>query len=316
MKGSFAYADFDVLADLWRRQVPEKYAVDAALLRSHTVGSPLLDLDLSHWLTFADKLRGFITIKRSPAELYAGPNPTVAQINSLVFENFDYAKQLLDAVLEPLRSKGFTQLVFGTDSLHFFPGCPQDWPQMKQFLLESGFVEGDTEQFDVERSLVDYAAPEGVLERIVEPYVARTCTSDDLPALRAFFETSFSGRWRHDVLEKWNMEGPETVFGLFDTSAGTCVGFALLQCEGCQMPIGGAVWHQDLGAKWGSLGPIGVSESVRGKGLGDGLLAAGLVELQRRGTQRCIIDWTTLVDFYGKHGFTVNRRYVGMTLTL
>jgi predicted N-acetyltransferase YhbS len=48
---------------------------------------------------------------------------------------------------------------------------------------------------------------------------------------------------------------------------------------------------------------------VRGFGWGGALLAAGLMELQRRGVQRCIIDWTTLADFYGKHGFEKSRIY-------
>ena len=57
------------------------------------------------------------------------------------------------------------------------------------------------------------------------------------------------------------------------------------------------------------LGPIGVSEHVRGQGLGGRLLAASLHELAQGGARTCVIDWTSLVDFYGKFGFRPVRAY-------
>jgi hypothetical protein len=45
-------------------------------------------------------------------------------------------------------------------------------------------------------------------------------------------------------------------------------------------------------------------------------LGEALSELKRRGVRPSIIDWTGLVDFYGKHGFEPTRRYREMSLTL
>ena len=106
----------------------------------------------------------------------------------------------------------------------------------------------------------------------------------------------------------------QAVHGLF--TEGELHGFALLQDKSTPRPIGGAVWRMDLGDDWGSLGPIGISRSVRGRGFGDGLLASSLLELRRRGCRRTIIDWTTLADFYGKHGFVPTRTYRRTTLSL
>jgi GNAT superfamily N-acetyltransferase len=123
-----------------------------------------------------------------------------------------------------------------------------------------------------------------------------------------FFEREFPGRWRYDMLWKVEKEGSyHGIVGLI--YKGEVHGFASIQDQSTRFPFGGGVWRQDLGAHWGSLGPIGVSQSVRGFGWGGALLAAGLMELQRRGVQRCIIDWTTLADFYGKHGFEKSRIY-------
>jgi len=104
------------------------------------------------------------------------------------------------------------------------------------------------------------------------------------------------------------------VFGLFKGE--TLDGFALIQDWQNKTPIGGAVWRNDLGEKWGSLGPIGVSKSIRGHGYGHALLGEALMELKKRGAQRTIIDWTGLIDFYGKHGFETARTYKSMTLLL
>jgi len=60
---------------------------------------------------------------------------------------------------------------------------------------------------------------------------------------------------------------------------------------------------------WGQLGPIGVSKDARGKGYGGALLDAGLRYLRDQGVRGCVIDWTDLVDFYGKFGFKPYREY-------
>jgi predicted N-acetyltransferase YhbS len=60
---------------------------------------------------------------------------------------------------------------------------------------------------------------------------------------------------------------------------------------------------------WGQLGPIGVSKDVRGKGYGGCLLDASLLHLHMRGIRGCVIDWTDLVNFYGKFGFKPYREY-------
>lgn len=256
---------------------------------------------------------GAAAIKRSAASLYDGPDPLQAHLSFFCFLHFDAAKEVLAEAETNLRSRGIQKLVFGQDSRHFFPGCPEDWPEMMRFLLDQGF-EPQNDQVDLERDLSNYEAPEGTLSPLGTDVIARPCVAEDMVALRAFFDEEFPGRWKFDVLQKWNLDGPSTVMGLFEGPK--CIGFALIQQEGTSMPIGGAVWGSSLGANWGSMGPIGVSRGVRGRGLGDALLAASLLELKNRGARQTIIDWTTLIDFYGKHGFVVNRKYKSLVKPL
>ena len=107
-------------------------------------------------------------------------------------------------------------------------------------------------------------------------------------------------------MEKFSEE-PHRVYVL--ELDGAVEGFAMTQLAGDMHRRAGAVWSHDLGEMWGALGPIGVSKGLRGRGHGDGLLAAALCGLRDEGARQTIIDWTTLVDFYGKHGFRKSREY-------
>ena len=46
-----------------------------------------------------------------------------------------------------------------------------------------------------------------------------------------------------------------------------------------------------------------------GRGIGIGMVAVGSEVLRDRGVGNCHIDWTRIVDFYGKLGYTVWREY-------
>lgn len=335
MRHLFSHADFDQLADLWNRVCPPKYGMDAHLLRDNTVESPLFDWGASFIEMDGERPSGFVSVKKSAnPTLFRGPDPDGAHINAIVFERPEVGVDLLAAAKRVLRERGVYRLAFGQDSRHFFPGCPMDCPSLRDFLIIEGFDEGH-EEVDLERDLRDYTPPEGSLaplggfEAVTEGFasvkpigerghpdpLACIVHEADVPLLDEFLEREFPGRWRHDVMDKVKREGSSAgIVGLFER--GHCQGFALTQTWKDKHPIGGAVWRKDLGEHWGSLGPIGVSKAVRGRGLGNALLGAGLMSLKQRGARRTIIDWTTLVDFYGGHGFAVNRRYKTFALRL
>jgi GNAT superfamily N-acetyltransferase len=163
---------------------------------------------------------------------------------------------------------------------------------------------------DLERHLDEYQSP------VESPPNAqfKCLESKDHDLLVDFLDREFPGRWKYDTLYKIRFEGPSCVFVLMVD--GSVEGFALIQSAEHRSPIGGGVWRSSLGASWGALGPIGISERLRGKGYGSALLGAALTELKHRGVQNAIIDWTNLVEFYGKHGFTPTRIYRAMSLKL
>lgn len=277
----------------------DKYRIDGDLVRLNLLDSPLFDPEASIWDN-----NGFVAVKRSADAFYRGPDPKVAHLS--LFGGGPGAA--LDRAVSHLASNGVEALVVGMDSGHFLPGLPVDLTAEAAWLESRGFQPGGLAN-DLERDLRDYRAP-----RPIPPAEYRRLHEGDELELDTFLVREFPGRWHYDVRRKIAAEGISTVFGLFVD--GHCEGFALLQQDGCRLPIGGAVWRHSLGPSWGSLGPIGISKALRGQGLGDGLLAAALERLRDDGARQTIIDWTGLVDFYGAHGFTVTRQYRSYRLPL
>jgi GNAT superfamily N-acetyltransferase len=309
MKRSFRDADFDRLAEFWNGFAPERYRIDGELLRIKTVECPVFDWGASMIEEADGEILGFASVKKSAASLYKGPDKDVAVLSLLAYCDPQFGIDLISDVKRTLRNRGLSQLTFGTDCGHFFPGCPEDFRALSDFLMIEGFAEGG-EAVDLERDLQGYENP------FPKPADAeyRVLEHKDIEALTTFLLREFPGRWHYDVMSKIGSEGPDCCYALFRN--GKVDGFALIQDWQDSKPLGGAVWRSDLGENWGSLGPIGVSKALRGKGYGHALLGEALMELKRRGVRRCIIDWTGLVDFYGKHGFEPTRKYKSMSLRL
>ena len=311
MRISFRDADWDALARLWADFYPERYHVDAELLRQNTVDSPVFDWGSSAIEVMDDETLGFVVVKKSAnPSLWKGLNQDVYHLSAIAYRDAETGIDLMTQAKRAVADRGGQKLLFGMDSRHFFPGCPEDCQKLCSFLMVEGF-EKSGGHFDLERDLTDYSSP-------VQPTPGiqfREVTEANVNALRSFLEREFPGRWAHDVMDKVRHEGAaSTCFGAFDGER--LLGFALIQDWRHKLPIGGGVWRRSLGEKWGSLGPIGVAKEDRGRGIGDSLLGTALTNLKNRGVRRCIIDWTTLGDFYGKHGFEVSRNYQTAALKL
>ena len=305
-------ADHDKILELWNQFHPERYRIDADILRINTVdadtfdwGTSLVDVD------FDGDIRAFISIKKAPAKHHKVGDPDAVHLSAIAFTDATHAIDLMSDAKKTLRQRGVSSILFGMDSRHFWPGVPTDFPSLNNFLTIEGF-DLSGEYFDVERDISNYQPPRPMPTENVE---FRVLTSNDQRSLERFFDREFPGRWRYDIFWKIEREGNyDGLVGLFHK--GDIHGFASIQGPGTQFPIGGAVWRNDLGENWGALGPIGVSQQVRGEGWGGALLSAGLLELKARGTNQCIIDWTTLGEFYCKHGFEKSRLYRSAKLTI
>ncbi len=206
-----------------------------------------------------------------------------------------------------LAGQGCTHWTVGASIRPFTPGLPSTLLSL-DFFHKHGYVSppGYARAWDVARSLTEYETPATARREIV--YDVRPATSGDESALLDFLKREFPGRWRYEFEEF--LRGGERLsdYMILWTDQGVD-GFCLLTFEDSVRPLD-RFFPWALNRPWGQLGSIGVSEQRRGLGLGAVLLDAGLRRLRDAGVDGCVIDWTGLLDFYGKFGFTPYREYV------
>lgn len=288
--------------------MPERYQCDLGCFLESGIQHPNFWETPSIAITEGEEVIGFILMKKSPADLYSGPSIFRCHVCAVCFQDLETGCQLFEEIKEALIGK---EVVFGQDHGHIFPGAPDDWPELSYVLEASGFTQQDRVSVDVEANLQEREWSKWMAPLIMSDWRVRRATPADEKQMFHFMHTSFPGRWEYDVFQKCSRKREHE--DILILTNGTAVeGFAYTQSFRTtkSLPIAGGVWHHSLGEKWGSLGPIGVGESVRGQKLGGALLAASLIELKKSGVEQCIIDWTNLIDFYAKFGFKPTRNYI------
>jgi GNAT superfamily N-acetyltransferase len=161
-------------------------------------------------------------------------------------------------------------------------------------------------EYDIARSLKDYQSlyPKPAQAELLPMKPGQE------PALLEFLVREYPGRWEFEAREFVKNGGRPSDFLLLWVN-GTVQGFCRTTLPDSERPIE-RFYPQRLGQPWGQFGPLGLSKAVRGQGLGGYLIDAAAVHLQSLGVDGCVIDWTALVELYGKFGFTVYNQYISL----
>jgi GNAT superfamily N-acetyltransferase len=203
-----------------------------------------------------------------------------------------------------LAEQNVERIFVGGSMRPFMPGVPEAFTHTQTFLTHRGYVD-EGKEWDVARDLG--TGPSFTRYPTEELAPIHPAAPEDTDAVREFFGRAFSGRWRFEVEEFLREGGHIADFLIFEQEEGV-EGFCWITLEDSLRPLGRFYMH-DLPRPWGQLGPIGVSEAVRNQGWGGRLLQAGLTYLADRGVRGCVIDWTRLLNFYGKFGFEPYHGY-------
>ena len=215
---------------------------------------------------------------------------------------------------EWLVNRGCTDVSLGGSIHPFTPGLPPDLLSEAFFAARGFQYAGGQERvlvWDVAADLAAHESPSVVREI---DGVVRPAKPGDEEALFAFLHREFPGRWRFETKEFLDQGGRVTDFMLLWTERGVD-GFCVLTFEDSLRSLE-RFYPYGLPRPWGQLGSIGVSEDRRGQGCGAAVLDAGLRRLRDNGVRGCVIDWTGLLDFYGKFGFSPYREYLLMSKRL
>jgi GNAT superfamily N-acetyltransferase len=204
--------------------------------------------------------------------------------------------------------QGCKRIRIGGNLRPFFPGLPYAMREHLSFFEKRGY-QTDPEQpyeYDIARSLEGYqpvyTKPAGANLILMQ--------AGQEALLLEFLQREYPGRWEFEAREFVRNGGrPEDYLLLWVESK--VEGFCRLTREDSERPIE-RFYPQRLPHPWGQFGPLGISKAVRGQGLGGYMIDAAAAHLSSLGVKGCIIDWTSLVDLYGKFGFTIYNQYISL----
>ncbi len=215
---------------------------------------------------------------------------------------------LVERAETQLKAAGKQKIRLGENMRHFFPGLPTELPGLEIFFAKFGYQLDELET-DLRRSLEDWISlppPAAVADG---RFYFTQGQPDEQAAILAFLQRSFPGRWYYDTDLFFKQGGLPQDITLLKSREGVIEGFLMNYHRESRVLGPGIYWSELLGPNYGGIGPLGVSDSVRGLKLGLALVAAGVDYLRSRGVTDCAIDWTTLVEFYGRLGFQPWKQY-------
>lgn len=221
-----------------------------------------------------------------------------------------YGTILLHAAEGRLRAEGTTRCDLGASVGHLIPGPPSGDPRALAFWERQGYPP-IREVRDLARSLIDWSPPPSPAAIRRDGWRIAAGEPGEEAAILDALARDFPGRWRAALAEAFARGGlAEDVVVLRDP-AGAIVGFLATWRPTGQFLGPGLHWLPALGPQPGAIGPLGIAESARGKGLGLALVAGAVSILRERGVTDCTIDWvgTELLDFYARLGFVPTRAY-------
>ena len=225
--------------------------------------------------------------------------------------------RLHEAALAQLRREGVRELRLGGGGAYrFWPGIPTDLPGAHEFFAACGWpLEPEKRSCDLVRDLSDFCQPPAMRARLAQEEVTiRPARQDEVDDVIAFEWEHFPG-WAAGFVYMGELGDYANMLVALDKEKGI-VGSLMLHTPTSRWLTANITWKTLLGDALGGISAVGVAESERGRGIGIGMVAVGSEVLRERGVGNCHIDWTSIVDFYGKLGYTVWRRYWMSTRTL
>ena len=295
---------------LWQRALGDAYPLSERVFLQNTHGNHFYQPGDGLVARSGDQLVGFC-LTRVSGVTRPPPTPRQGVIVALLVDpdhrRRGVATALLAAAESRLQRQGVSQVAIARASPYrFWPGVPTDLTPARAFFAARDY-ETDGSAFDLVRNLADYAHPERVRETLAREGVRiEPAGEDDVTELLAFERREFSG-WEGSTRLMCTVGDADHLIVVRDR--GEIIGSCQTFSPASRFRSVNVVWERLLGADVGGMAAVGIAATHRGRGLGLALCAVASGILQRRGVGQCIVDWTGLLDFYGKLGYQPWREY-------
>jgi GNAT superfamily N-acetyltransferase len=306
---TYTSIEAEKVVDLWNRSFGNSFPLDLQLWNQNVDQCPKSFPDATVVAVSDGHIVGAIVGKN--------PNHVSAIFVAPEFRRRGIATELLERAEVAFTGELETSLRVGQDDRHFFPGVPEDCLEARAFFEARGYKRSDGFACDLKRSLYNWKpmqVREDVSAKMAELNITlQPCTADLVPSLLIHIEDNFSARWLRDTRHRLEIESDphETIVAIENDS--DVVGFCHTYSVRSHYIGPSIYWRELLGEQFGGLGPIGVSKARRKIGLGLVLLSESISAVANTGATTMVIDWTNLIDFYARAGFSTWKKYISFS---
>lgn len=306
--------------DLWNDCHPS-LPIDRRLADQNVFATPANVASVARGAYVDGALRGFALATHQTGPVPGYDDEANGWLSLLVVDTTAVAVEgvgagLLEALLDDLAAAGVERVRVGGDVRKFLAGLPTRLEPTYRSLLERfGFEAGGTVH-DLYQDVSTSAAAEAVApyRDLPADVTADRVAPREAEDLLGFLREQFPGRWAFQAETARASPGGVEDYWLLRED-GDPAAFARTGTADSAVPGSCVAWQGYWGARTCGLGPIGVRESSRGRGLGLGLLAAVVDDFRERGYQHMTIDGVapSLLDYYAKVGFDPWLEYTGFS---
>ena len=303
----FTQTSIDDAIRIWNAAVHPDYPFTEGFLRYNLIPSTGEKLE-GRILTHQEKTVGFVLACAFPQD----PLATLGWISAIAVEPLAQRQGIGSVLLtwaeHWLKENGCKRVRIGGNLRPFLPGLPYATYENAVFFEKHAYQSPSRQpyEYDIARSLKDY---ESIYPK--PDYADLTpMQPGEEHLLLDFLHREYPGRWEFEAREYVKNGGRASDFLLLRVH-GEVHGFCRLTLPDSERPIE-RFYPQRLPQPWGQFGPLGLSKAVRGQGVGGYLIDAAAVHMQLLGVDGCVIDWTSLVELYGKFGFKIYNQYISL----
>ncbi|WP_051556726.1 GNAT family N-acetyltransferase [Alkalihalobacterium bogoriense] len=289
--------DLKICQSLWNEEYSKSYPISDRLFIQNSPFSALCKQSSSFAFNEHGEMVGFILVKVQNNNHYI----------HLLFVKKAFRNKGIGTALLKKAENDFSQfpIFVGTDMYHYFPGIPLEWKDVHEWFEKRGYTK-DEPVFDMKNEY----SPTEPSPSIQSPYTIQFASLEDKEPFLSFLQQHFGSRWHDEAVDYFQAGGTGKEFSLLKDK-GSIIGF--VRHNQLDSPLIGSnlnwapLFHTP---HVGGIGPLGIDPAYRKQGLGEVIVNAAIVALQKSGITTMLIDWTHLVDFYKKFGYDVWKSYI------
>lgn len=298
------------LVELWNKELTDAFPMRESLFIQNSFEDPNLFQEGSAIaVNEAGDVVGFIVSKKWQGEAEYGFDSKTGWIQVLLVDrdhqNKGIGTKLLNHAEKNLTKSGVERILLGQDTFHYFPGIPSedfktgDWVKKKGYQAGDEIVDLDQRYLEAEPSTLPIRSDVSVSLLKIE----------EKEEFIRFLNHAFPGRWTYEAEMYFENSGTGREFVILK-KAGSIIGFCRINDDTSPVIGPNVYWSPRYPGEHGGVGPLGIEASERKRGYGLFIVEAGIHYLRERAVDSILIDWTSLIDFYGKLGYEICIRYI------